>query len=168
MKRRGVETVRRMCRDIIHFNQPALDLLSILSLPRFPTPYRRVLSHLFLPFSRGHYYKQFQLGFNGYLSRPLEALYSLDGMRRLFFLFFFFFSFSSNFIQRFESNLVSTFPSRENFSEYERFFGYRNDREVTPSKGPKEKLKTLLLSSISSELNFNRILVRVLVTREEI
>lgn len=53
MKRREVETVRRMCRGVIHSNQPALDLLSpdyialaFLSLP------------LSLYLSLGHCYKQ--------------------------------------------------------------------------------------------------------------
>lgn len=56
MKRREVETVRRMCRGIIHSNQPALDLLSpdyialaFLSLP---------LAFFYL--SLGHCYKQLQ------------------------------------------------------------------------------------------------------------
>lgn len=57
MKRRRVETVRRMCRDIIHSNQPALDLLSSDYIaPCFLSP--RVLLLMF--FSLGYYYKQFR------------------------------------------------------------------------------------------------------------
>jgi len=49
MKRRGVETVRRMCRDIIHSNQPALDLLSSnYTAPSFFSPRVLLLAFFFL------------------------------------------------------------------------------------------------------------------------
>lgn len=57
MKRRGVETVRRICRDIIHSNQPALDLFSSDYISRlFSFPSRPLTSVFFL----GNYYKQFR------------------------------------------------------------------------------------------------------------
>lgn len=58
MKRRRVETVRRMCRDIIHSNQPALDLLSPDYIaPPVSFPLAPSLTYVFFP---GYYYKQFR------------------------------------------------------------------------------------------------------------
>lgn len=61
MKRRGVETVRRMCRDIIHSDQPALDLLSSDYIaPSFLSPRVLLLTFFSLSLPLGNYYKQFR------------------------------------------------------------------------------------------------------------
>lgn len=77
MKRRGVETVRRMCRDIIHSNQPALDLLSSDYIASsFLSP--RVLLLMFFP----RQLLETIPTVNGHLSRTLEMSFSV--ITRLF------------------------------------------------------------------------------------
>lgn len=79
MKRRGVETVRRMCRDIIHSDQPALDLLSLDYIAPLFSFFFTFLS--LIPLSLGHYYKQLRQ-LMAYRARLMH--HSLGDIARLF------------------------------------------------------------------------------------